>query len=252
VTDRIGRSTLFSVSRTQRHAGSRSSAEKGGNCHANAKPYPTDCLEPRRGRGPWVPRRSGHGHGQQPDYGGRVVVIEHLAPKGAGSLLHIHTREDEWLDVIDGELAFWVDGRKIAAPAGSFVYEPRGIPHTFTVTSSQARFLVVVEPTGFENFMPGSPSPRRPAHFRRRPSDRPMEDACKPLGRSMVSRSSGLASPSCRLGKEIRGWNTPDRSVRSGYGDKTKRRSAGSPRFTSQLSKPFAWALRQISVVNSS
>lgn len=62
------------------------------------------------GEVPWVPRRAGHGHGQQPDYGGRVAVIEHLAPKGASSPLHIHTREDEWLDVIDGELAFWVDG----------------------------------------------------------------------------------------------------------------------------------------------
>ena len=44
-------------------------------------------------------------------------------------------------------------GRLIEAPAGSFVYGPRDIPHTFTVTSAQARFLLVTEPAGFEGFM---------------------------------------------------------------------------------------------------
>ena len=84
---------------------------------------------------------------------GRVAVIEHLAPQGAGSPLHVHRNEDEWFYVTEGELTFWVGGRVIEAPAGSFVYGPRGIPHTFTVTSPQARFLLVVEPAGFEGFM---------------------------------------------------------------------------------------------------
>jgi mannose-6-phosphate isomerase-like protein (cupin superfamily) len=86
--------------------------------------------------------------------GGRVAVIEHLAPLGAGSPLHVHHREDEWFYVIEGELTFWIGGRLTEAPAGSFVYGPRGIPHTFTVTSPEgARFLLVAEPAGFERFM---------------------------------------------------------------------------------------------------
>ena len=84
---------------------------------------------------------------------GRVAVIEHLAPHGSGSPLHIHRNEDEWFYVTEGELTFWVGGEVIGAPAGSFVYGPRGIPHTFTVTSPQARFLLVAEPAGFEGFM---------------------------------------------------------------------------------------------------
>ena len=84
---------------------------------------------------------------------GRVAVIEHLAPQGAGSPLHVHHNEDEWFYVTEGELSFWVGGRLIDATQGSFVYGPRGIPHTFTVTSSQARFLLVTEPAGFERFM---------------------------------------------------------------------------------------------------
>src|SRR5438874_12813947 len=84
---------------------------------------------------------------------GRVAVIEHLAPQGSGSPLHVHHNEDEWFYVTEGELSFWVGGRLIDATHGSFVYGPRGIPHTFTVTSSQSRFLLVAEPAGFERFM---------------------------------------------------------------------------------------------------
>ncbi len=85
--------------------------------------------------------------------GGAVAVIEHLAPRGSGSPLHVHSREDEWFYVIEGELTLWVDGRTIVAPAGSFVFGPKGIPHTFTVSSEEARFLLVTEPAGFEQFM---------------------------------------------------------------------------------------------------
>ena len=84
---------------------------------------------------------------------GRVAVIEHLGPRGAGSPLHIHSREDEWFYVTEGELTFWVGGEVIQGPAGSFVYGPRGIPHTFEVSSEEARFLLVAEPAGLEGFM---------------------------------------------------------------------------------------------------
>ena len=84
---------------------------------------------------------------------GRVAVIEHLAPQGSGSPLHVHRREDEWFYVIEGELTFWVGGNVVVASAGAFVYGPRDIPHTFTVSSEQARFLLVTEPAGFEDFV---------------------------------------------------------------------------------------------------
>jgi quercetin dioxygenase-like cupin family protein len=85
--------------------------------------------------------------------GGRVAVLEHLAGRGAGSPLHVHHREDEWFYVVEGELTFWIGGRAIEAPAGSFVYGPRDVPHTFIVSSEQARFLLVTEPAGFEGML---------------------------------------------------------------------------------------------------
>jgi quercetin dioxygenase-like cupin family protein len=94
---------------------------------------------------------------------GSVAVIEQLAPQGAGSPLHVHHREDEWFYVLEGALTFWVGGEVIEAPAGSFVYGPRDIPHTFIVSAPQARFLLVTEPAGFESFMRGfsEPAPTR-------------------------------------------------------------------------------------------
>src|SRR5205823_605654 len=46
---------------------------------------------------------------------GRVAVIDHLAPQGAGSPLHVHHHEDEWFYVTEGELTFWVGGRLFEA-----------------------------------------------------------------------------------------------------------------------------------------
>jgi hypothetical protein len=46
------------------------------------------------------------------------------------------------------------------------VYGPRRLPHTFTVSSEQARFLLVIEPAGFEEFLlelsEPAPSPTLP------------------------------------------------------------------------------------------
>jgi quercetin dioxygenase-like cupin family protein len=98
---------------------------------------------------------------------GRVSVIELIAPQGAGSPLHVHGREDEWFYVLEGALNCWVGGRTIAAPAGSFVYGPRGIAHTFQATSPQARFLQVAELGGFDGFLRACPSRRLPTRCRR-------------------------------------------------------------------------------------
>lgn len=87
------------------------------------------------------------------DTGGRVMVTENLAPRGSGSPLHVHHNEDEWFYILEGELTIWVAGTTVVAAAGSFVFGPRDVPHTFVVSSEQARFLLVTEPAGFEGFI---------------------------------------------------------------------------------------------------
>jgi quercetin dioxygenase-like cupin family protein len=105
--------------------------------------------------------------------GGGVAVLEHLAPRGAGSPLHVHQREDEWFYVLEGELTFWVGGDVIVAPAGAFVYGPRGVPHTFIVSSERARFLLVAEPAGFEAFVRAVADPATELSIPPAPTDPP-------------------------------------------------------------------------------
>jgi mannose-6-phosphate isomerase-like protein (cupin superfamily) len=84
---------------------------------------------------------------------GRVMVTEQLAPRGSGSPLHVHHNEDEWFYVLEGELTIWIAGKTVVAGPRAFVFGPRDIPHTFVVSSEQARFLLVTEPAGFEGFV---------------------------------------------------------------------------------------------------
>ena len=92
---------------------------------------------------------------------GGSVITENLTPRGSGSPLHVHHREDEWFYVLDGEVTFWVGGEVLVAAAGGFVYGPREIAHTFLVTSDEARFLLVTEPGDFSGFLraAGQPAP---------------------------------------------------------------------------------------------
>jgi quercetin dioxygenase-like cupin family protein len=84
---------------------------------------------------------------------GQMALIEQLAPRGSGSPLHVHHNEDEWFYVMDGELTLWVGGVVVELPAGGFAFGPRDIPHTFTVSSEEAHFLLGIQPAGFEGFM---------------------------------------------------------------------------------------------------
>ena len=72
------------------------------------------------------------------------------------------------MTVLEGELAIWAAGTVIEAPTGSFVYGPVGVPHTFSVVSAHARFLLGTEPAGFEALSGPAPNPPRHPPSRRR------------------------------------------------------------------------------------
>ncbi len=93
--------------------------------------------------------------------GGLLSIIEITEPANAEGPLHVHHREDEWFYVLEGELTFWIAGRTVVAPAGAFVFGPRDVPHTFVVSSDEARFLVGTQEAGFEGFVRalGVPAP---------------------------------------------------------------------------------------------
>ncbi len=55
--------------------------------------------------------------------------------------------------MLEGELRFMLDGELSSAPAGSFVYVPRGTEHAFQNAGDvPARILVIFNPSGMERF----------------------------------------------------------------------------------------------------
>src|SRR6266566_3584874 len=83
---------------------------------------------------------------------GRFAAVELLAPKGFGSPLHIHRREDEFFVVLSGEVRVQHGEDVIEAVAGSVVYGPRDVAHAFHVDSAEARLLLFFGPAGVEGF----------------------------------------------------------------------------------------------------
>jgi quercetin dioxygenase-like cupin family protein len=85
--------------------------------------------------------------------GGALSVVEH--PLDPGRLIppHIHYNEDELSYVLRGEIGVRIGDRDYVAGPGSYVFKPRGIPHTFwNATAAPAHLLEIIWPAGFENF----------------------------------------------------------------------------------------------------
>ena len=85
--------------------------------------------------------------GEQTD--GALTVFENVIAPGDGPPMHFHEQEDESWYVLEGELRFKIDGELSRAPAGSFVFVPRGMPHCFQgVAEGSTRILVIFNPSG--------------------------------------------------------------------------------------------------------
>lgn len=98
------------------------------------------------------------------DTGGALAVVESNNQPGSGPPPHVHSREDETFQVLEGEYEFNVGGKTIRAQKGATIFAPRGIPHVFRCTSqTPGRLMVVITPGGFEQFFEevGAMSPQQ-------------------------------------------------------------------------------------------
>jgi quercetin dioxygenase-like cupin family protein len=82
--------------------------------------------------------------------GGALGLFDGSFYRGFGPPLHFHTREDEAMYVLEGEIRFRQADSEFVAGPGTWVWGPRGVPHAFKVVTETARALVVVTPGGFE------------------------------------------------------------------------------------------------------
>jgi quercetin dioxygenase-like cupin family protein len=83
---------------------------------------------------------------------GAFGLMEQWAPAGFSPPRHVHHREDSALHVLEGELLVALGDDEVVAGAGTLVFLPRDVPHSFVVRSEGAHLLELVTPGGFEQF----------------------------------------------------------------------------------------------------
>ena len=88
------------------------------------------------------------------DTDGTVSAYEFaVPPRTAGPPVHLHRNWHETFYVLAGEMTFLIDGERRAAPAGTLVYIPCGVPHTFwNEGDAPAMQLTVFTPSGIEDY----------------------------------------------------------------------------------------------------
>jgi quercetin dioxygenase-like cupin family protein len=87
------------------------------------------------------------------DTNGIVSAVESHDVPGGGPPPHIHSREDETFQILEGEYEWTVGAEKFVAKQGATIFAPRGIPHSYRYLSqTPGRLMCVITPAGFEGF----------------------------------------------------------------------------------------------------
>src|SRR5215207_6840391 len=82
---------------------------------------------------------------------GAVSVVEHPFPVGALVPPHLHTREDEYSIVTEGEIGFRSGDREAVLGPGGYITKPRNEFHAmWNAGKAPARMIEVISPAGFE------------------------------------------------------------------------------------------------------
>ena len=87
------------------------------------------------------------------DSAGALSIVEHPFEVGALVPPHVHTLEDEFSIVTQGEIGFRSEDQEVVLGAGGYIVKPRGHVHAMWNAGSQpARMIEIISPAGFERF----------------------------------------------------------------------------------------------------
>jgi len=94
------------------------------------------------------------------DTGGAYCLLDLKVAPGKGVPRHTHTREDEALFVLSGELEATVGDKIFTLRAGETLIAPRNIPHQLRNSGDVANhYLIIFSPSGFEEFLKATSVP---------------------------------------------------------------------------------------------
>ena len=85
------------------------------------------------------------------DTEGRFALLQVRGIPGAEPP-HLHTREDELILVLTGEVTVVAGGEELHAGPGELVTIPRGLVHCLSAGTGEATFLLQFSPAGFERY----------------------------------------------------------------------------------------------------
>ncbi len=85
--------------------------------------------------------------------GGSLTVIASWTE--AGAPLHVHSREDEAMYVVEGNIWARCGEDRYELGPHSFVFLPRGVPHEWDVIGDPALVLLIAAPAGLDEFLAG-------------------------------------------------------------------------------------------------
>jgi mannose-6-phosphate isomerase-like protein (cupin superfamily) len=81
----------------------------------------------------------------------KYTLIEARVSPDGGPPPHVHSREEEGFYILEGEITFTINDKRVVATAGMFANMPVGTPHSFKNESNKpAKMLVSVAPAGLE------------------------------------------------------------------------------------------------------
>lgn len=87
------------------------------------------------------------------DTGGGLSIVEHPFEVGALVPPHVHTLEDEFSIVLEGEIGFRSEDEEVVLGPGGYIVKPHGEVHAmWNAGASPARMIEVISPPGFERF----------------------------------------------------------------------------------------------------
>ncbi|MBX7246385.1 MAG: cupin domain-containing protein [Candidatus Sumerlaeaceae bacterium] len=86
------------------------------------------------------------------DTGGAYTFTTNIQRKGFEPPPHIHSKEHELFYHFDGEFEYSGGKDKFHAKAGSTVFLPKDVAHQFQILSDQSRMIILLTPSGFDQF----------------------------------------------------------------------------------------------------
>ncbi len=125
--------------------------------------------------------------------GGQLTVFDNHGPRGSGSPVHVHSRDDEAFLLLDGQMTVWVGAERHRLLPGGIAFLPRNVPHAVRCDIA-SRMLVLSTPGGFQEvvFRTAGWDLTRPVPEGWQPTQEALRDAAEQAGVTLLGPPHGL------------------------------------------------------------